>query len=261
MPFAAGATGRPAAISGSSRNASSSARTLESETRSTSSRICATARPSPWEVCGRSAAWAGALAPFSGRGGGGRLEGELGGVDRLWIQPLHRVHQHLGLVVEGDHASLDQDVVARGEGGLEGVHVVEDAPVDLAGLVGEDQRHEGLAAAPGDLRLLGDPEDGVQPLLLPQVFHVHLADGLGGLLGSGGGGRGRRGFGLEVWRIHGRGHYRRTRKMRGLWRPCSACPCSCSPRPLTPAQAGSRPPVTMGSPSMPARSRARASTR
>jgi hypothetical protein len=46
---------------------------------------------------------------------------------------------------EGGGDALDLDVVAAGEGGVDGLDALPDAGVELAGLVAQHHREEGLA--------------------------------------------------------------------------------------------------------------------
>jgi len=123
--------------------------------------------------------WLGWCASL-GSGGGRRRRRrrwhlELGGVDRLGVQPVQLLEEDLGLALELRDVPAHQHQVPGLKGGLDRVHVVEDASVHLAGPVAETHDQKDLSAAGGGTRLPGDLEHGLDRLLVAKVAHVHLA--------------------------------------------------------------------------------------
>ena len=141
---------------------------------------CASRAPAPWARArprrARRPSGPREAAPGGRRGLQRRRPLELRGVDGAGVEALEAVDHHLRLAVEQADLPLHQQVVAQREGAVGGLHVVEDAAVDLAGAIDQAEREEGLARAGLVLLLSRHLEDGVHGLAALEVLHVHLAD-------------------------------------------------------------------------------------
>jgi hypothetical protein len=77
--------------------------------------------------------------------------------------------------VEGDHFTLNQDIIAHCKLGLELLDAVEDPRVDVSGLVGEHENQKGLAGSANVSGLARDQKDGLHPLFFFEISDVDLA--------------------------------------------------------------------------------------